>query len=99
MDAITTLFVDGKIAELVLAVMVVEALVLVALSRRAQSVPPATSIVFALVPGFFLVLALRAVFVHAQWFWIALGLTGALITHLIDMRMRFQSRAASSPSH
>ena len=98
MDAITALFVDGKIADLVLAVMVVEALVFVALSRRAQSVLSLSSIFSALLPGFFLLLALRAVFVHAQWFWIALALTGALITHLIDMRMRFQSRAASSPS-
>ena len=98
MDAITTLFVDGKIADLVLAVMVVEALVLVALSRRTQSSLSATSIVSALLPGFFLALALRAALVHAEWFWIALALFGALITHLIDMRMRFQSRAVSSLS-
>ena len=98
MQAISTFFVDGKIADLVLAVMLVEALVLVAISRRAQSTLSATSIVLALLPGFFLVLALRAALVHAQWFWIALALTGALITHLIDMRMRFQSRAALSLS-
>ena len=98
MDAISALFVGGKIADLVLAVMVIEAVVLVALSRRAQSVLSLSSIFSALLPGFFLVLALRAAFVHAQWFWIALALTGALVTHLIDMRLRFSSRAATSVS-
>ena len=95
MEAISTFFIDGRIADLVLAVMVVEAVLLVALSRRSASSISAVSIMSALFPGFFLVLALRAAFVHADWFWIALALIGALITHLIDMRMRFQPRSAS----
>lgn len=95
MDSISAFFIGGKIADLVLAVMVVEVLVLVGLSRRPQSGLSATSIVSAILPGFCLVLALRAAFVSAQWFWIALALVGALITHLIDMRLRFRARAAT----
>ena len=96
MDVISTFFLDGGIADLVLAVMVVEAAVLIAWSRRGASTLSAASIIVALLPGLFLALALRAALVRADWFWIALALIGALLTHLIDMRMRFQPRVAAS---
>ena len=96
MDVISAFFVDGSIADLVLAVMVIEAAVLIALSRRGASKFSAAIIILALLPGFFLVLALRGALIRAEWFWIALALMGALLTHLIDMRMRFQPRVAAS---
>jgi hypothetical protein len=96
MDAIGAFFLGGGIADVVLVVMVFEALLLLALSRRSTSRISAASILSALLPGLFLVLALRAALVRADWFWIALALIGALITHLIDMRLRFQSRTTSS---
>lgn len=98
MDVISTLFVGSRIADIVLAVMVVEAVLLLWLSRRPQSSLSAASIISALLPGFFLALALRAALIRAEWFWIALALIGALVTHLIDMRMRFQARPRS-PLH
>ena len=96
MEAIRAFFIDGSIADLVLAVMLIEAAVLLAFSRRGTSRLSAASIMSALLPGFFLALALRAAFVRAGWLWIALALIGALITHLVDMRMRFQSRPVTS---
>jgi hypothetical protein len=96
MDLISTFFLSSRIADLVLAVMLVEAVVLLAWSLRTASTLRTANIMSALLPGFFLVLALRAALVQAEWFWIALALVGALITHLVDMRMRFQSHAASS---
>lgn len=95
MDGISTFFLGGRIADLVLAVMVIEALLLLWLSRRPKSSLSALGVMSALLPGFFLALALRAVFTHAEWFWIALALFGALTTHLIDLRLRFHSRAES----
>lgn len=97
MDLVSAFFLDGSITYLVLAVMLVEALVLLTLSRRSSAHFSAASIASALLPGFFLALALRAALIHAEWFWIALALIGALITHLVDMRMRLQSHVASSP--
>lgn len=96
MDVISTFFLDGRIAYLVLAVMLVEALLLMWLSRRSNSHFSIASIASALLPGFFLALALLVALTRGAWFWIALALIGALITHLIDMRMRFQSRNAPS---
>lgn len=96
MDVISTFFLDGRIACLVLAVMLAEALLLFVLSRRSTSHFSAASIASALLPGFFLVLALLVALTRAAWFWIALALIGALVTHLIDMRLRFQSRTAPS---
>ena len=96
MDVISTFFLDGRIAYLVLAVMLVEALLLMWLSRRSTSHFSAASIASALLPGFFLALALLVALTRGAWFLTALALIGALITHLIDMRMRFQSRTAPS---
>ena len=76
----------------------VEALVLIVLSRKNTHHLSASTIVCALLPGFFLALALLVALIHAAWLWLALALIGALITHFIDMRMRFQARNASSLS-
>ncbi len=96
MDVISAFFLDGSIADLVLAVMAVEAAMLIALSRRSALTLSVASIMSALLPGFFLALALRAALVRAEWFWIALALVVALLTHIIDMRMRFQPRVSAS---
>lgn len=96
MPQISAFFLSEHIADLVLVVMAIEAAVLVWLSRRPHSKFSAFTVMSALLPGFFLALALRSALVRAEWFWIALVLMGALITHLIDMRLRLQSRAASS---
>lgn len=97
MQPISAFFLSEHIADLVLAVMAIEAAVLVWLSRRPHTKFSASTIMSALLPGFFLALALRSALVRAEWFWIALALIGALITHLIDMRLRLQSRTAPSP--
>ena len=99
MDVLSKLFLDGRIADIVLAVMVVEAFALSWYSRQRMGAPTVTTILLALLPGAFLALALRAALVHAQWFWMALALVGALVTHLMDMRRRFQHRTSSSVTH
>lgn len=95
MDAASIFFSGGRIADVVLGVMLVEGLLLLWLSRRPHLRLSAASITLALLPGFFLALALRAALVHADWSWIALALIGALASHLADMRLRFQTRSAS----
>ena len=83
-------FADGGAAEIVLLVMLVEALLLLVTGRLA----PAT-IVTALLPGALIVLALRNALIAADWPWIALPLAAALPIHLADIarRIRFGNSA------
>ena len=90
MDLLHTLFVGEHLADIVLAVMVVEALALSWYLRQTIDASSTKFILLALLPGCFLVLALRAALVHADWFWIVLALFGALISHLADLRQRLQ---------
>ena len=98
MDAIRSLFTGAMIADIVIAVMVIEAMVLVWNSRQGHANVSCKLIMAALLPGFFLALALRAALVQAHWIWLAFTLLGALITHFIDMRLRYQQRTPSSPA-
>jgi hypothetical protein len=96
MDFFRTLFSGGHVADIVLAVMAVEAFALSWYSRQTGGAPTKKIVLLALLPGCFLALALRAALVHAEWFWIALALIGALISHLADMRQRWQIRTSTS---
>jgi hypothetical protein len=96
MDLFGALFRDGRIADVVLFFMAIEAVVLVWFARRYAGGLGSLQVLSALLPGLFLVLALRAALLHSDWVWIALALLGALVTHCIDMKARFQSRASAS---
>lgn len=96
MDLLCTLLSSEHLADIVLVVMVVEALALSWYLRPTIGTSRTKIILLALLPGCFLVLALRAALVHAAWFWIALALVGALISHLADMRQRLQISAPPS---
>jgi hypothetical protein len=96
MEFLTGLFRSGHIADIVLAVMVVEAFALRWFGRSPADRPTFKLIALALLPGCFLALALRAALTQAHWFWIAGALVGALLAHLADMRQRLQTRSMSS---
>ncbi len=78
----TALFASGHAVDIVLAVLVAEALVLLARRRDAAGV------VLALLPGGLILLALRAALIGAAWPWIALPLAASLPVHLLDVRRR-----------
>jgi hypothetical protein len=42
-----------------------------------------------LLPGIFLLMALRAALAGASWPWVPMALTAALIAHLLDLRQRW----------
>lgn len=48
------------------------------------------AIVRMLAPGVWLMLALRAALAQAVWPWVPMALTGALISHIFDLRGRWQ---------
>jgi hypothetical protein len=85
------MFRSGRVADLVIGVMVLEALVF-ALAARSRSRGWSLGVMLTgLVPGLFLVLALRAALVQAPTHWIVLALSAALVSHLLDVRFRINA--------
>ncbi len=84
------LFLNGRIADIVLVFMAVEALALVLYSLRTGRGPRPPDILPALLAGVCLVLALRAALVGAGWGWIAFSLTGELAAHAVDVVRRWR---------
>ena len=73
-------FASGHAVDLVLAVLLVEAVVLVA-RRRA-------TMLTALLPGVFILLGLRAALTQAGWPWVAAALAASFPAHLVDLYRR-----------
>ncbi len=88
MDMIDPLFRSGSVADIVIAVMVLEGLAFVIAARTRTRTWSLGVVLAGLLPGLFLVLALRAALVQASSLWIAAALSAALVSHLIDVRLR-----------
>ncbi len=84
------LFASGRIVDVILVLLVLEVVLLMALRRRrgAQFMP--ADVLWTLLSGACLLLALRAVIVEAWWGWTALFLTLALLAHLGDLWRRLR---------
>jgi hypothetical protein len=80
---------SGRIAELIVAVLVVELVALLLLRRFTGRGPAAADVVFALAAGLGLALALAAALHGADWVWIAASLVFALIAHVADLVRRW----------
>ena len=92
------LFANGRVVDLVLALMAIEgALLLGYWARTRRGVAP-KDIAVNLLAGACLLLALRAALVGAAWGWVALCLAAALVAHLTDLRRRFESAGDASVS-
>ena len=86
MPDLASFFASGHAADLVLAVLAVESLLL----RRAGR--PAIDVALLLLPGACMMLALRAALVGAPWPWIALALAASFPVHLADLMRRGRGR-------
>ena len=82
MDFVAAFFASGHGADVVLAVLALEA---VWLRSRGWSL---TAIAGLIGPAVFIILALRAAMVGAPWWWIAGLLALSLPLHLMDLRKR-----------
>lgn len=85
---VNALFASGHAADIILAVIALEALWL---NRRGWSL---AAMVGLLGPAALIVLGLRAALVGAAWPWIALPLAASLPLHLFDLRARLAASAA-----
>lgn len=82
MPDLAPLFTSGHAADLVLAVLALEALLLLRAGR------PAIDVALLLLPGACMMLSLRAALVGASWPWIALPLAASFPVHLADLVRR-----------
>ncbi|MGZ8260907.1 MAG: hypothetical protein ACXWUL_10205 [Caldimonas sp.] len=83
-------FASGRIVDAILALVIVEAALLLILRRRLGHGPSFVAIVGNLGAGLFLLLALRAALVGSEWPWMAASLALALLAHLIDIAQRWR---------
>jgi hypothetical protein len=91
-------FASGRSIELVLLLIVLEAIVLMALwwMRRCPLPPLATLLILA--PGTCLLLAAHAALSGASWMWVSSLFLVALVIHLVDLRQRWQERRRQDPA-
>ena len=85
------LFASGRIVDLIIGFMVLEALALCAYRVFFRGSIPASGILTLLLPGLALLLALRGALVGASWIVIAAWLIASLVAHLIDLRSRIRA--------
>ena len=76
-------FATGHPVDIVLGVMMLEALYLIRARRQ-----PAWPVMLAIMPGALILLALRATIAGAEWWWVALALAASFPFHLADLRQR-----------
>jgi hypothetical protein len=82
---------NGAMADVVVAALIVEAVVLVVLRSRFRHLQ-VFDIAAMLGAGLFLALALRSALTGAGWQWIALFLGAAFAAHLLDVRRQLVRR-------
>jgi hypothetical protein len=78
-------FSSGHAVDIVLAVLAVETLGLLVWSRRQP-----LNVLQPILPGVFLLLALRASLTNSGWIWIGLWMTLSLPAHLADLWRRLR---------
>lgn len=86
----STLFDSGRIVDLILALMLLEALVVCVLGLALRYRLPVPGLLFNLAAGASLLLALRAVLTDSGWMVAGFWLSCALIAHVSDLYMRLR---------
>ncbi|MDE1921852.1 MAG: hypothetical protein KGL92_08735 [Gammaproteobacteria bacterium] len=87
------LFVSGRIVDAIVVFMAIEASILVLIGRRRRGGPRPFPVLAALLPGLFLLLALRIALRAGSWRQIAVILVLALAAHLLDLSLRWGAAA------
>jgi hypothetical protein len=83
-------FTSGRVADLVLGVMLLEAIGLVLYWRKTRRGISPVATLINLLTGACLVLALRSALVGADWGWTAACLAAALFVHVLDLGQRWR---------
>lgn len=91
------LFVSGHIVDLILGLVVLEAVAVAIYHRRTGLGVAPADLLSNLLSGVFLLLALRVALVQASWTWTALLLFAALLAHVTDLWRRWKRRQVDVP--
>lgn len=86
------LFTSGRIADVALVLLAIEGALLCALRQRPARVRAA--MLTGLLPGVFLLLALRAALAGDEWYRLAAFMAAALVAHLADLWRRWRDVTA-----
>lgn len=89
-QAVGNLFASGRVVELIIGFVVLEGVLLVVYNRCTGRGIKLDELAGHLVAGIFLLLALRAALLRAQWGTIALFLTAALLAHVAQLWRRWR---------
>lgn len=92
-------FASGLVVDVILGLMLVEALLLTMIRTRTGSGVPVPDLLINLAAGGCLLLAMRSALLGADWKATAACLVGALTAHLTDLQRRWlaSARGSSSP--
>lgn len=88
------MFASGRVAELILGLVVLEGLALAAYHRATGRGVPPGRLAGNLASGGALLLALRLALGGAWWGWIGLCLFASLLAHAADLRARWRREGA-----
>jgi hypothetical protein len=88
------LFATGRIVDLILLMVIVEAAV-IGLYRRWRGGPPWSGLLANLLAGAALLGAVRFALSGAEWHWIAALLGAALLAHVVDLASRWRASGVS----
>ena len=80
----------GLVADLILCLLVAEAVGLLAYWRLARRGVPPMDVLIYFASGASLLMALRVALTDGHWTWIALALSASFIAHLIDLARRWR---------
>jgi len=86
---LAVLFANGRIVDAILGLVIVEAIALILIRRRAGRGLKTVDLIAGLLPGVGLLFALRAALLGDAWTHIALCLVGALLAHVYDLARRW----------
>ncbi|EJW12801.1 hypothetical protein A33M_1590 [Rhodovulum sp. PH10] len=90
-DTLSAWSASPRIVDVVLVLVVIEAVGLAALHRLTGRGPSLRSVWGGLLSGAFLLLAVRAALAGAAWPWIPACLIGSLLAHLADLASRWNA--------
>ena len=93
------LFVSGRIIDVILLMVAAEAALLAWLGRRSGRASLFADVAPTLVSGALLLLTVRAALGGAWWGWIALILTLALLSHSVDLLLRWRKVGRTDPNN
>jgi len=95
----SALFVSGAIVDLILALVLAEAIAVIAYRFTTGGGPEPIGFVCNLLAGAFLLFALRGALDGAHWTWVAACLSGAFAAHVADLLTRWSRAPLRLPAH